>query len=213
MSARTISGLKERVHKPGRYRLEVDGKTVATVDVSLVVELGLKPGREYTDELDVLVQHSAAKLNTIDRALNALSSRSRSTKELERWLIGKQLPKEHIPGALERLTELGFLNDFEFARGFARSRAVNRGQSRRRIEAELSKRGVHRTTIGQAIADVFAHEEIDERAQVEAAAAKKMKSLLQLDPDVNRRRLYGFLARQGFNSQLIGEVMRQLPRG
>ena len=108
---------------------------------------------------------------------------------------------------------MGFLNDFEFARGFARSRAVNRGQSRRRIEAELSKRGVNRTVIGQAIADVFEHEEVDERAQVNAAAAKKLKSLLKLEPDVRRRRLYGYLARQGFNSQLIGEVMRGLPRG
>ena len=212
VSARTISGLKEKVHKPGRYRLEVDGKSVATIDVSLIAELGLKVGREYTDDLDARVQNSAAKLNTIDRALNALSTRARSTKELERWLIGKQLPKEHIPGALERLTEMGLLNDFDFARGFARSRAVNRGQSRRRIEAELSKRGVHRTTISQAIADVFEHEEIDERAQVNAAAEKKLKSLSKLEPDVIRRRLYGFLARQGFNSQLIGEVMRRLPR-
>jgi regulatory protein len=209
---RKITGLKERPRKPGRYRLEVDGKSVATVDVSLVAELGLKPGTEYTDELDARVQHSAAKLETIDRALNALSTRSRSTKELERWLIGKQLPKEHIPGALERLTEMGLLNDFDFARGFARSRAVNRGQSRRRIEAELSKRGVHRTTISQAIADVFEHEEIDERAQVNAAAEKKLKSLSKLEPEVIRRRLHGYLARQGFNSQLIGEFMRAMAR-
>lgn len=207
-----ITALAERPRKPGRYRLEVDGKPVATVDVNLIVELGIKIGRDYDDALDARVQQSAAKLETIDRALNALASRSRSTRELERWLVGKQLPKEHIPAALERLTEMGFLNDFEFARGFARSRAVNRGQSRRRIEAELSKRGVSRTVIGQAIADVFEHEEIDERAQVNVAAAKKLKSLLKLEPDVMRRRLYGFLARQGFNAQLIGEVMRQLPR-
>ena len=185
---------------------------VATVDVSLVLELGLKIGRAYDAALELRVLESAARLETLDRALNALSSRSRSRRELERWLIGKGLPKEHIPGALDRLTEQGLLNDFEFARGFARSRAVNRGQSRRRIEAELSKRGVSRADIGAAIADVFADEEIDERAQVEAAVAKKMKSLLQLDPDVQRRRLYGYLARQGFSSALIGDVVKKVGR-
>ncbi len=169
---RTISGLKEKHNRSGRYRLEVDGRVVATVDVALVVELGLKVGRAFDEGLEVRVAQSAARLETIDRALNALSSRARSTRELERWLVGKKLPAEHIPFAIERLTDQGLLDDFEFARGFARSRAVNRGQSRRRIEAELARRGVARALIGSAIADVFEHEDIDERAQVEAAAAK-----------------------------------------
>jgi regulatory protein len=42
---------------------------------------------------------------------------------------------------------------------------------------------------------------------VNAAAEKKVKSLSKLEPEVMRRRLYGYLARQGFNSQLIGEVV------
>jgi hypothetical protein len=39
-----------------------------------------------------------------------------------------------------------------------------------------------------------------------------MKSLVKLEPDVQRRRLYGFLARQGFSAALIGDVLKKVGR-
>jgi SOS response regulatory protein OraA/RecX len=53
---------------------------------------------------------------------------------------------------------------------------------------------------------------VDERALVESAARKKMRSLGKLDPDVRRRRLLGFLARRGYDASLVRETVARLSR-
>ena len=214
-----ITGLSEHYRKPGRYRVEVDGKAIrledgksALVDVNLVLDHKIKIGAIFDANLEAVVRNGAARLATYDRALNALTSRARSAKELERWLANKKQPREFIAPTIEKLTELGFLNDAEFAKQFARSRAVGRGMSKRRIQAELARRGVSRELADIALAEVIDEEQIDESAQIQAIAAKKMRSLSKLAPDVQRRRLYGFLARKGYSPDLVMSTVRSLLR-
>ena len=212
-----ITGLSEHYRNPGRYRVEVDGKAIrledgksALVDVSIILDHKIKIGATFDSALEAVVRNGAARLATYDRALNALASRARSAKELERWLANKKQPREFIAPTIEKLTELGFLNDAEFAKQFARSRAVGRGMSKRRLQAELARRGVSRELTDIALAEVIAEEQIDESAQIQAIADKKMRSLSKLAPDVQRRRLYGFLARKGYSPDLVMSTVRAL---
>ena len=214
-----ITGLSEHYRKPGRYRVEVDGKAIrledgksALVDVNLVLDHKIKIGAIFDANLEAVVRNGAARLATYDRALNALTSRARSAKELERWLANKKQPREFIAPTIEKLTELGFLNDAEFAKQFARSRAVGRGMSKRRIQAELARRGVSRELTDIALAEVIDEEQIDESAQIQTIADKKMRSLSKLAPDVQRRRLYGFLARKGYSPDLVMNTVRALQK-
>jgi regulatory protein len=209
---RVVSSVRVHPRRPERYRVEVDGKSVAVVDADIVLALGLRKGLAFTPELEAQLEAGAARLETLDRALNALSSRARSRRELERWLVQKALPPEYIPGALDALEARGFLDDAAFARGFVRDRAVNRRQSRRRIAAELGRRGVHRTLADRAIAEVFAEHEIDESAQAREAALRKVRALAKLEPHVAKRRLYGFLARKGFGGEAIKAGLEELQR-
>ena len=95
---------------------------------------------------------------------------------------------------------------------FARSRATTRGMSRRRISAELAKRGVARDLADAAINEVMSDENIDELAMVESAATRKFRSLAKLDPQVQRTRLYGFLARKGYPPDLVRVTVAKLMR-
>ena len=54
---------------------------------------------------------------------------------------------------------------------------------------------------------VFEEEGVDQRAVVEEAARRKLRSLLKLDPAVRRRRLYAFLARRGYDGDDIRNAM------
>ena len=149
---------------------------------------------------------------TYAKALDALARRARSVEELERWLAERDHAVEHIAATIERLTALGYLDDAEYARQFARSRAMGRGLSRWRIQAELARRGVARELVDAAIAEVMADEQVDERALVEAAAVKKLRTLAKLEPDVRRRRLYAFLARRGYAPDLVRATVAKLLR-
>jgi regulatory protein len=150
---------------------------------------------------------------TYSKALEALTRRARSTAELARWLTERDHAPEHIERSIARLQELGYLDDAQYALAFARSRATARGMSRRRIQAELARRGVARDLADAAIAGVMQDEGVDERALIESAAAKKLRGMTKLEPDVRRRRLYGFLARKGFAADLIRETVSRLARG
>ena len=149
---------------------------------------------------------------TYAKALDALARRARSTKELERWLADRDHVAEHIAAAIERLTALGYLDDAEFARSFTRSRVLGKGMSRYRIQGELARRGVARDLVDAAIADVMADEGVDERAQVEAVAKKKLRSLAKLDAVTRKRRLYAFLSRRGYAPDLVREAVASLTR-
>lgn len=150
--------------------------------------------------------------DTYNKALEVLARGPKSTKDLGRWLAQRDHQPDDISAAIAKLTERGLLNDGAYAVMFARSRFTTHHMSRRRIGAELAKRGVDRAVAEAAINEVIVDENVDEAAMVDAAAIKKFRTLDQLEPDVRRRRLYGFLARKGFAPDLVRAAVAKLTR-
>lgn len=148
--------------------------------------------------------------STYARALDMLESRARAVDELRRLLIRKGHPPDEIEAAIARLRATGVLDDANFARQLARSKALGAGLSRRRIQLELTRRGVAREISEQAIEDVFAEERVDEDAVIERVARKKLRTLARLDAATQRRRLYGYLARRGYDADDIARITRRL---
>jgi regulatory protein len=139
-----------------------------------------------------------------------IALRARSSAELRRLLLRKGEPAENVDVAIERLLRAGFLDDESFAKQFARAKALGGGLSRRRVQQELARRGVARDVADVAIADVFSEEHIDEQGTLERLARKKLKSLARFDAAVQRRRLYAFLARRGYDSDDIARTLRSV---
>lgn len=202
-----ITGIIASARKSGRFDLLVDGRHEATLSIESVERLALAVGRAYDDVRDS-VRREASLLATYDRALNLLAPRARSARELRRALVRKGEPPHQVDAAIARLEAAGFLDDGAFARQFARSKAVGAGMSRRRIQQELGRRGVARAVGDDAVAIVFEEEQLDERAVVENAARKKLRSLKKLDAETRKRRLYAFLARRGYERDDIRRVMQ-----
>ncbi len=234
-----VSALREHPRKPGRYELEIDGSpTRLPVSRELIAELKRKPGRELSPaELTRL--HSAARvIACYDKALATLGARARSAADLARYLRTKEFTDAEIAPAIEKLQGLGLLDDREFARSFARSRlAPSRGYGPRRVAMELARKGVARAIVDEVLAEheaerVAAIEANDadktsaagdgaaqDSAQgaahqdpVIAVAQRKLRSMSKLEPEVRRRRLYGFLARRGFSGSEIGRALRLIGR-
>lgn len=151
--------------------------------------------------------------STYDRALDMLEAQGRATAELRRLLIRKGEPEADVDAAIERLRANGLLDDADFARQLTRSKALGAGLSRRRIQQELSKRGVAREISGEAIDQVFDEEDVDEHASIERVARKKLRMLTKVDDATRKRRLYGFLARRGYDNDDIQRVLRDVLDG
>ncbi len=206
----TITALREHPRKPGRYAVHLDGKSVATVNASFIHDAKLAVGAVVDEAMGDRLLLAARKLDAFDRAAAALGRRARSAHELERWLLQRGFERADVADAVARLTELGALDDSQFSRAFARSRALSKGMSRRRLQQVLSRRGVPREMADAAIADVMDEESVDERALLEATARKKFATLRDLDADAAKRRLFGFLSRRGYSGDDVAAVVRLL---
>jgi len=197
-------------HRPaGRFAVLVDGREMAVLTLEAIERLRLAVGRPV-DGLEDQVELEKMRLHAYDRALNMLAFRARSSSELARSLQRKGEQRAHVEWALARLKEQGLLDDAAFARSFARSKVVDGKQSRRRVQQDLARKGVSRSLSDEAIDTVFEEEAVDQRAIVQGAARKKLRSLAGLEPAVQRRRLYGFLARRGYDLDDIRSVLSEI---
>ena len=140
-------------------------------------------------------------------ALNLLAARAYTVRNLRRKLAQKGFDPEQAEKAVERLKASGYLDDDKFAAEFAWQRLVVAGASQRRVEHDLMRRGISSETAKSATRAVMAEEAVDLTGSMERLARKKLMSLGDLEPHVKRRRVFGFLARKGYE---IDDINRTL---
>lgn len=201
-----ISGIEPAPRHPGRFDILVDGTRSATLSLDAIERLQLRVGRDLAG-LEERIALEVAQLAVYDRALNMLAFRARSSAELARALVRKGGERSIVDRAIARLQEQGLLDDAAFAQSFTRAKVLGANQSRRRVQQHLARKGVARDVSDAAIAVVFEEEGVDQRELVEAAARKKLRTLVKQEPAVRRRRLYAFLARRGYDGEDIRRAM------
>ena len=151
----------------------------------------------------------------VQRAKNVLLhqlSRSMKTEHQLRQVMAKrEIPQEVADSVILRFTEAQLIDDRAFARAFVASRIACGGKSRATIRRELKQRGVADDLAAEAL------EGLDREAEAELAlnlAQKRMNALASYDRDVRYRRLQGFLARRGFDSEIIRRTLSEvMPSG
>jgi regulatory protein len=150
------------------------------------------------------------RVSAYNYALNLLAARPYSTRALQRKLIQKEYSAADADDAVRRLVANGLLDDAKYAEQYARSKMLATGASKRRLTQNLYRKGIKADVASSAIDNVVADEEIDTEAMIERVARKKLAQLGDLEPLVLRRRLFGFLARRGYDVDEIKRVVADL---
>lgn len=207
-----ITAITPSPRAAGRFDLIIDGEPVARLSIDAVERLRLHVGREIGEREAATIAAEAVASRTYDRAIAMLAVRGRASGELKRLLVQKGESGTVVDQVIVRLQTAGLLDDAAFARQFTRYRAVSGGLSRRRIERELWRRGIDRATATAAIERTFIEEGVDEAAAIEQVAERKFRTLAKLDAPTQRRRLYSFLARRGYDVDAISQVVRRLTK-
>jgi len=142
--------------------------------------------------------------------LRKLTGQSRSRHELNQALKAKQVPEAVAHQVLNRMEEVGLVDDAAFAREWVESRQQRRQLSRRALRHELQTKGVDREQIENALSTVDGG---DELVAALALAERKLRSMAGLTREVQYRRLAGALARRGFSGGVTGQVISQVLDG
>ena len=185
------------------YRLDFENGDPVEVDVRTFDESGFRQGSDLTEEqLNTLLatsQYNRAR----ERALYLLGLRDYACKELEQKLYTEATP-EVAAAVVERLREVGLLDDERYAARLARSLSEVKHYPRRRIEQELRHRGIS----SMLIQTVLSKLEGEDYEQALALLQKKYYNKLN-DPD-SRRRVIAALARRGFSYGSIRRAMDEM---
>lgn len=121
-------------------------------------------------------------------------------------LARKHVPNDVTDVVLDRLAEVGLIDDAVFARDWLAA-GERRQKSRRALLAELGEKGVDRDVIEAAVAELDSDRDY---LVARGFAERKVRSLVGLDPQVQYRRLAGALARRGFGASVVAQVTREV---
>lgn len=140
--------------KPGKgnkIHIHLDGEYKATVDKDWWYSEKYHNYKEISEEELTELLNSVSFRRAYNKALDLLSRRPYSEKELARKLREKDFPDEAAGYAVNRLKELSLLDDERYAEMLAEHLYTNKHYGEKRIMQELIFRGIDRETAGNAV--------------------------------------------------------------
>lgn len=140
-----------------------------------------------------------------ETAIAALNRRAYSVAAMRDRLLARGFDEEAIADAIERLIEIGALDDQRYAELFAADKRDLSGWGGERIAAALRGQG-----ISAALIERVCDESRDE--QVSRATETLNRRGLSVDDDSERNRALGFLTRRGYAYETAYEAIRAAGR-
>ena len=201
-------GKGEKIH------LSLDGEYIATVNADYWFTCGIKSGSEVTPEqLEELLTESARR-KMMNKALDLLSMRDYSRRELSDKLVTKAWEKKEQKdmdlGSLkqqasdicDRLEELGLLNEERFARSYVDELIRRKHLSKSGLKTALIQKGVQRDIIETVLEEV----DVDPVEQIRELLATKFKNR-DLSDEKQKTRTVNALLRLGYRYNEIHAAM------
>lgn len=182
------------------YMLVLDGQDGPSVDRQTFDESGFRVGSGISEQqladLLTLSQYNRAR----EKALYLLGLRDYGCRELERKLA-LEVPLPVASAVVERLKDVGLLDDEQYALRAAQSMSRYKQYPRRRIVQELVKRGIARA-LAEDAANAVEPEDFEQ-----ALALIQKKYYNKMTTPQARQRVMAALARQGFSYDAVRRAM------
>jgi len=216
---RRVSDIKEAVRDKNRVNIYIDDEFFCSLDISQVVDLHIKIGRELSPEELERLKRASDFGKFYARALEYALTRPHSAKEISDYLKRKTLDSKVrvknrktgeysvrtkngydaslAPLVFSRLEERGYIDDRRFAELWVENRNISRGSSAKKLRLELQQKGIASSIID----DVLDSSERNEKEELRKIIARKAKKY----PD--ERKLVQYLLRQGFNYSDISDEL------
>ena len=182
-----------------RVNIYTDGKFFCGALAETVLQKGIKVGDTISEEaLDELLISSESRY-AFDKAIDYISRRLHSEKEVRSKLKLKGFRPIVIDRTIDKLKEYNYISDENFAAALVQS---SKNKSKREIEYILQTKGVS-SGLTQKYLSIISEDE--ELLSAETLAVKHMRG-----KDINEKtlaNLYAYLSRKGFSSDMIKKVL------
>jgi len=187
-----------------RVNVYLDGKFSFGIDLDNLVKFGIKIEKELSqDEIDKII-YEAEFHKTFSKILNYATLRSRSEKELLNWLKRKKVPEVIHKKLFNKLKRLDLLDDAKFAKWWVEQRQVFKPRSKRFLTQELRVKGISKEIISEVLDSAHLNEEKVAKKLLE----KNKYKWKRFDKQKQNEKAFAFLARKGFDYDVIKSVVK-----
>ena len=188
-----------------RYRVTLDEEITFALYKGELRRFHMRQGGEIAEDIYQSILHEILPKRARMRCLNLLKTKDYTKKQLEDKLKQGEYPKEIIADAIAYVESYGYINDENYARNFIEYNMQKK--SRTRMENDLLKKGIRKELIHKAFDELEEDGmKIDETAMIQKLLMKKNYRAQTATPE-ERRKMYGFLYRKGFHSDIISRAL------
>lgn len=206
----TVTKMTSGVRDQNRVNIFLDGRFAFSLDVTQVIEFGLKVRAKVTPEKLEELRRASEFGKLYQRTLEWAMTRPRSVREARDYLRRRQLKRKQLNRqrekdqmrllpeidsevaelVVQRLIEKNYLNDQKFAEYYVENRYQRKGISQKRLRMEMKNKGVDPGIIEAALEKIPR----DEDEEIRKVIAKKRRKYDDF-------KLVNYLVGQGFSFQ------------
>jgi regulatory protein len=191
-----------------RVNIYLDGKYAFPTTLESVLTKSLKVGKELSLQQISDLKNEGDTSKIFNKALNYMTSRPHSERELKMWFRRKKIEDENITEKVTlKLKKLNLINDLEFAKWWVEQRSAFKPKGKNALKAELAQKGINREIIEEVLSDT---DRDTEKEMAIKLAEKRISRLQSLEPKEQKRKLLEFLGRRGFSYDIARDAIDEL---
>jgi len=197
-----------------RYDVFIDEKPALRVSDTLLVKWRISTGMEIDEPTFEKLSAAEKRESAYQQALNFVSYRPRSSREVFDKLAGKSYDRDVAVEIVDLLKDQHLLNDVEFARMYVRDRLKGKPMGRSLLRKKLMEKGISFQLSDRVLKEYVTDD--DEEAAAKALLTRKLRAsatrFSKMDTLTRQKRLMEYLLQRGFSFEIASKTARTLIR-
>ncbi len=148
------------------------------------------------------MNNSKARCSAFDKAINLLTFKDRTTKEIIQKLEEKGYSSEEIEETVVKLSYYGYLNDQNYTVSFIKDNTSKKGK--KLIISELAQKGIDKSMVNE----IYDNIDVDEVSVIEDIVSRRYNTV-DFNDDKTYKRIVGYFLRRGFSYDSIKRVLNK----
>lgn len=177
-----------------------------SVDSDVLIKFQLKKGMELDDFSFLEIQYQDDIRKAYNLAVNYLARKMRSKKEIEDYLVQKEVDEPVINEVIHRLTEQKYINDQEYAVAFVRTQANTTDKGPNVVKMELKEKGVPEGILLEALDEFRFEQQIEKAGKI---TEKFYQKNAKESSKIKKQKLEQLLLRKGYSYEVINIVVNE----
>lgn len=191
-----VTAIRPQKFRKNFFNIYLDNKFAFALNGDELFKSHLKLGSEISPEDAQKFIKLKKEVDLTDSLYHFISFRPRSEKEVRDYFKKKKIGDSEIEKLIEKAKSLNLINDLDFASWWLEQRQTFRPKGPRLLKLELKQKGIADEIIDQLLSQKSPQSEFQTAL---ALAQKKLVSLKNYDPKIQKQKLLGFLLRRGFD--------------